>query len=138
MLTFAQPDSAFVEGLIRSEAAQYYERSMANALQSNNCGAQVVRDHGNNGKDAGADHSVGTLSNLYRPAVPSNMTPLERFAVLSTADDPCPWESKNAMSFVGLEQGSLETLDARRQGAIALAGEEKAKADSSRCNSVAL
>jgi hypothetical protein len=43
---------------------------------------------------------------------------MERFATLSPANDPRPWESRRIMTMVGLEEGSTETLDVRVDAAI--------------------
>lgn len=41
------------------------------------------------------------------------MTPMERFATLSPANDPCPWEGRKMMTEIGLEEGSMEMRSAR-------------------------
>ena len=46
------------------------------------------------------------------------MTPMERFATLSPANDPRPWESRRMMTRVGLEEGSMETLTVRIDAAV--------------------
>lgn len=46
---------------------------------------------------------------------------MERFALLSSADDPCPWESKRVMDAIALREGSLEALRVRNDAAIVVA-----------------
>ena len=46
------------------------------------------------------------------------MTPMERFATLSSANDPRPWESRRMMATIGIEEGSMETLGVRAGAAI--------------------
>lgn len=136
MLTYTQRDSGFVESLIRAEAAQLYERAKATRPGVGDGGARMIPEHSANERGARSSRVLENLSNLYRPTVSSSMTPMERFAVLNAADDPCPWGGKQAMALVGIEQGSLETLETRRHGAMVSTGDGKAMGKSTRCNSV--
>jgi hypothetical protein len=48
------------------------------------------------------------------------MTPMERFATPSPANDPCPWESRRTMTRIGIEEGSMKTLSIRSDAAVVL------------------
>ncbi|KAL1590413.1 hypothetical protein WHR41_00812 [Cladosporium halotolerans] len=96
--------------LIRSEASQFHERTTA---------AHFLVGHDSYHVPP-AKLDSADISKLYRPEVPSEMTPMQRFAILSTASDPRPWESKRVMRHLGLQEGSLATLEARVDAAVAV------------------
>lgn len=96
--------------LIRSEAAQIYE-----------CAAATQPLPGHDDYHPASAKGDGTDSlKLYRPNTPSGMTPMQRFAILSTANDPHPWESKRVMRHLGVQEGSLATLEARVGAAVSV------------------
>ncbi|KAM0714791.1 hypothetical protein Q7P37_009255 [Cladosporium fusiforme] len=124
------PDNAYAESLVRSEAAQAYERAMAVRPCRYNEGSFMSAKPGGLDSET-SDSELARLSNLYRPAAPSSMTPLQRFMVLSSTNDPNPWESRRAMGGVGLTEGSLETLRSRAEAAVSLVDGSATPKDSS-------
>jgi hypothetical protein len=113
-----QPDDLYVAGLIRIEAAQRHER----ASYTGKC---FKKDLSRSSTRSDSSRSTVTsiedielISQIYRPLDSSSMTPMERFAVLSPANDPCPWESGRMIARIGLEEGSIDMLDVRVDAAI--------------------
>lgn len=96
--------------LIRSEASQFYERTTA---------ANFLVGH-DSYHVAPANLDSADISKLYRPDAPSGTTPMQRFAILSTANDPHPWEGKRVMRHLGLQEGSSATLEARVDAAVSV------------------
>lgn len=121
--------------LVHDEAVQRRERASYTAALS---------EENHSRSSTKSDHSRSTFTPVpclelliptYRPHNPSSMTPMERFATLSPANDPHPWESRRVMAMVGLEEGSTETLDVRVDAAIILDASRKSARSS--CSSLA-
>jgi hypothetical protein len=107
-----------VTDLICAEAAQRHERASYIATCSK-------KNHSRSSMRSVDPRSTSTpipdlelLTQTYQPLESSSMTPMERFVTLSPANDPRPWESRMMMARVGLEDGSMETLDVRVDAAI--------------------
>lgn len=115
-----QPDDVYAKSLIRSEAAQLYERTMATTTGHADETPFIRPKHESLGSKSSSASELAGLPNLYRPDAQSTMTPMQRFKVLSSANDPSPWESRQAMRDAGLTEGSLETLKARVKAAVSL------------------
>lgn len=96
--------------LIRSEASQICERAAA---------TQFLLGHDNYNSAPAKGEGANELK-LYRPNIPSEMAPMQRFAILTTANDPHPWECKRVMRHLGLQEGSLATLETRVGAAVAV------------------
>lgn len=103
--------------MIRSEAAQKFERVMATITNHFDNASTKHSKHGGSGTEP-SDSALTRLPNLYRPDASSSMTPIQRFAVLAPANDPTPWEARQVMIEAGLTEGSLETLQIRVEAAI--------------------
>lgn len=103
--------------MIRAEAAQRHERASYVGIRSKKDRYWSPRSD-NSRSIATSFGGVEFLSKVYQPLDPSYMTPMERFATLSPANDPCPWESRKTMTQVGLEEGTMETLHVRIHAAV--------------------
>lgn len=128
MLTFLvtlQPDANDAKALIYAEAAQTFEQAMFAQFSSIDedffSTAEQSRQVTTEEDRRQTFDDLLHLSKLYRGATSSSMTPMERFAIMSSASDPSPWESKRVMSEAGVHMGSLETLERRVDAAVAIA-----------------
>jgi hypothetical protein len=97
----------------------------AEAVQASYSGKRPREDHSRSSTRSDGSRSTTTsssnvefLTRMHPPIEPSSMTPMERFATLSPANDPCPWESRRMMTRVGLEEGSMEMLGLRVDAAV--------------------
>jgi hypothetical protein len=97
----------------------------AEAAQASYNGKRPREDHSRSSTRSDGSRSTTTsssnvefLTRMHPPIEPSSMTPMERFATLSPANDPCPWESRRMMTRVGLEEGSMEMLGLRVDAAV--------------------
>lgn len=106
--------------MIRAEAAQKFERAMATTANCFGNAAVKISKHGESEPEPSSDSALTRLPNLYRPDASSSMTPIQRFAVLSSANDLMPWEARRIMVEAGLTEGSLETLQVRVEAAVSL------------------
>lgn len=112
-LTFGQQDS-----VLRLEAARHFERA---AFHSSDDHDRRSTANGRPYSSSDPVNGLPHLPKLYGSNASSSMTPMERFALLSPASDPCPWESKRVMAALELREGSLETVKTRSDAAIVVA-----------------
>lgn len=132
-----QPDDIYAESLIRSEAAQMFERTMATvAGQAKETPSMSSKQGGLRSGDGSSTSELEHLPNLYRPDKSSSTMPMQRFTTLGPANDPMPWESRRVMADAGLATGSLEMLQARVDAAASLVADNMASSNSSRLDAV--
>lgn len=68
----------------------------------------------------------------------NSLSPMERFATLSPADDPFPWEARRVFDQLGLREGSGPDLNVRlHHAAIATLGTSSKKSESISLDAVA-
>lgn len=117
-LIVGQPDIAYAETHIRLEAAQLFERAAFHSSDDHDRTSTA-----SNGPLSSFGPADGRLhmSKIYKPNASSSMTPMERFALSSPANDPCPWESRRLMAALELREGSLETVKTRNDAAAVVA-----------------
>ena len=73
------------------------------------------------------DASVLNLSSIvkmYRPTKPSYASPMERFKIISTINEPTTLFAQAAMHYIGIDIGSLDTIHLRSGDAKVAAGIE--------------
>jgi len=108
-----------VAELICDEAAQSHERASYKGTRPRKDHSRSSTRSGGSRWTAASSSDVELLARTYRPVdTTSSMTPMERFATLSPANDPCPWESRRTMTRIGIEEGSMKTLSTRIDASV--------------------
>ncbi|KAF2726229.1 hypothetical protein K431DRAFT_4379 [Polychaeton citri CBS 116435] len=110
----------YAENLVRQEAAQSFERATAAEL------SQSRSDESGDSQTSSPSPSLGKAIpglHLYHSLGPSSATPMERFATISTANEPFRLLASTNMQDMKLDIGSLDSLPTRISAASQVAGE---------------
>ena len=125
-------DTVFVESVVRAESAQQLEHATFIKLRRETYAephgdhlAERIRVHLNTEQE---EDSVGKL---YSQSGPSSMSPMQRFALVSSAVDPFVIHDPMAKADDQRTEGAFNFLQPRTDAAISIAAEAPARKESS-------
>lgn len=119
MLMRFQNNDSYAENLVRDEASQLQRQALSEYLRQQH---GVKSSSPPNANDSHQEH-LAQIGRQYRSHHSSNASPMERFLTVGATADPFPLYAKKALSDMGIDYGSLESVGSRSRAARMIAGE---------------
>lgn len=121
-----QEDNNVAENAARAEATQKYHQALFEwQTQSPTQTGASPQDPDLPEHDPSAlevESRLGHIVRVHRPTKPSSALAMERYLTLDASSDPFPLYTKKALSDMGVDYGSLATVQARSEAAKKVAG----------------
>ncbi|KAI6792849.1 hypothetical protein KC361_g6507 [Hortaea werneckii] len=121
MLIPSKNDDSYAENLIRDEAGQLHRQALSEYQRQQH---GIISSSALSESDS-QEELLAQIGRQYRFHRPSNASPMERFLTVGATADPFPMYSKKALSDMGINYGSLESLGSRSRAARMVAGEQR-------------
>ncbi|GAB1734525.1 hypothetical protein NU195Hw_Modified_619t1 [Hortaea werneckii] len=112
-------DDSYAENLIRDEASQLHRQALSEYQRQ----PHAVNSRSPQSESDSHQELLAQIGRQYRSHRPSDASPMERFLTVGATADPFPLYAKKALSDMGIDYGSLESLESRSRAAIMAAGE---------------